>query len=337
MRILPARSASAVWISLLGPSFAAGAPSNPPSQPCGAIEDSSWYAQVSEGIRQGEYAFHPVAQEPGVWSATNRSHALRCRVSRQGLEVFPRAANADGVGAAWRLSLSTRGFGRLDDSRDLGPGPVSSGGGRVVLDHGGLQEWFENGDRGIEQGWTIGARPRGVEPLWIGIDVGGDLDLRIEDSATAGALVDASGAVRLHYRGLHASDATGRGLCASLRSSPSGPGIQIDDEGAVYPVTVDPVLTGPAWTAESDQAQAFFGGSVSTAGDVNGDGYGDVIVGAYQFDNGETDEGRAYLFLGSATGLSTSPAWTAESNQASAMFGYSVSRRGTSTETATAT
>ena len=36
----------------------------------------------------------------------------------------------------------------------------------------------------------------------------------------------------------------------------------------------------PTWTAEGDQVNAFFGDSVATAGDVNGDGYADVIVGA---------------------------------------------------------
>ena len=39
-----------------------------------------------------------------------------------------------------------------------------------------------------------------------------------------------------------------------------------------------------------------------TAGDVNGDGYADVIVGAPGYDNGQTDEGRAFVFLGSAAG-----------------------------------
>ena len=65
-----------------------------------------------------------------------------------------------------------------------------------------------------------------------------------------------------------------------------------------------------AWTAESDQASARFGISVATAGDVNGDGYSDVIVGASHYDNGETNEGRAYVYHGSAAGLATSAAWT---------------------------
>ena len=79
--------------------------------------------------------------------------------------------------------------------------------------------------------------------------------------------------------------------------------IAVEDAGAVYPLTVDPLLTGPAWTAEPDQEFANFGYSVSTAGDVNGDGYCDVIVGAYHYDNGQFSEGRAYVYHGSASGL----------------------------------
>jgi FG-GAP repeat protein/VCBS repeat protein len=72
----------------------------------------------------------------------------------------------------------------------------------------------------------------------------------------------------------------------------------------------------PVWKVESNQNQAGLGSTVSSAGDVNGDGYGDVIVAAYGFDNVETDEGRAYVFHGSATGPEKLPAWTAEVDQA---------------------
>jgi hypothetical protein len=75
---------------------------------------------------------------------------------------------------------------------------------------------------------------------------------------------------------------------------------------------VDPVLTGPAWTAEGDHAGSQFGFSVASAGDVNRDGYSDVIVGAWLYDNGQLDEGRGFLYMGSALGLTMSPAWNDE-------------------------
>jgi len=84
----------------------------------------------------------------------------------------------------------------------------------------------------------------------------------------------------------------------------------------------------PDWTAEGDQSYAEFGTSVSSAGDVNGDGYSDVIIGAPWYDNGKTNEGRAFVYYGSASGLSATPDWTVKGDQDSAEFGYSVSTAG---------
>ena len=105
-----------------------------------------------------------------------------------------------------------------------------------------------------------------------------------------------------------------------------------DDNGEgrayVYHGSATGLSTSYAWTAEGNQSNAFFGRSIASAGDVNGDGYSDVIVGAYLYDNGEDGEGRAYVYHRSATGLSTSYAWTAESNQSHASFGKSVASAG---------
>ncbi|MBK8495806.1 MAG: FG-GAP repeat protein [Chitinophagaceae bacterium] len=65
------------------------------------------------------------------------------------------------------------------------------------------------------------------------------------------------------------------------------------------------------------------GRGVASAGDVNGDGYSDVIVGAPLYNNTENDEGVAFVYHGSAAGLSTTPnSIRDDADQASANFGY---------------
>jgi hypothetical protein len=182
------------------------------------------------------------------------------------------------------------------------------------------------------------ADPGGEEPPdsrdWMHLDLAlwGDLSPRVSADGQAIDFVTPAGAPALRYAQLKVTDARGETLPAWMEgfSGENGRGIRlvVDAREAVYPITVDPMTTSAAWTAESDQASANFGSSVATAGDVNGDGYSDVIVGANLYDNGQTDEGRAYVYLGSAGGLSVSPAWTAESDQSNANFGNSVATAG---------
>jgi MYXO-CTERM domain-containing protein len=73
--------------------------------------------------------------------------------------------------------------------------------------------------------------------------------------------------------------------------------------------------TDPDWTELGDSEGARFGTAVANGGDVNGDGYADLLVGAPGYSNGETFEGAAFLYLGSATGLETDPAWQDETDQ----------------------
>ena len=90
--------------------------------------------------------------------------------------------------------------------------------------------------------------------------------------------------------------------------------------GASMDNTADVILTG---AAAGDQ----FGISVSTAGDVNGDGYSDVIVGAYDNDAGGNNAGRAYLYTNSLTGTDI-PDEFFTGAAAGDEFGYSVSIAG---------
>ena len=86
--------------------------------------------------------------------------------------------------------------------------------------------------------------------------------------------------------------------------------------------------SSPAWTVEGGQAGADFGWDVAGAGDVNGDGFDDVLVGAPWYTNDQGAEGRAYLYLGSSTGLAVAPAWMAEGDQVNARFGLDLAGAG---------
>ena len=91
----------------------------------------------------------------------------------------------------------------------------------------------------------------------------------------------------------------------------------------------------PDWTTWVVKPAHGWVAPATSAGDVNGDGYGDLLVGADTYDHGEADEGRAIVYYGSATGLSPTPNWSAESNVAGASSATRVAPPGTSTATAT--
>src|SRR5439155_1548417 len=113
-----------------------------------------------------------------------------------------------------------------------------------------------------------------------------------------------------------AGDVNGDGFADVIVGAPSYDNGQMNEGRVfVYMGSASGLATTPAWSVESNQADSQFGYSVATAGDVNGDGYSDVIIGAYLYDNGQTDEGRAFVYIGSASGPATTPAWTAQSNQ----------------------
>ena len=88
------------------------------------------------------------------------------------------------------------------------------------------------------------------------------------------------------------------------------------------------LFKGNRWLVEANSNGAWMGYSIAGAGDVNNDNYDDVIVGLPFYDNGQTDEGRAMVFHGSAFGLKETAAWSYEGGAVSANFGVSVSSAG---------
>ncbi len=308
----------------------AGEVSNGVSQGA-APPEGAWLGDVQRRIGDGEYA---VRMDGESLRATNRAHGLRAHFELGGVHVTSRQA-----GGAFRLGVRLMSFGPsgaeapagaadpwlgrcADDARVDESGDCLR---RVEYVRPGITEWWANSTAGIEHGFTVD-EPAGDGLLALDIEMAG-MESDIEPNGNAVLLTSAEGAT-LRYAGLSVYGADGRALPAWFEPSVAGVRIVTDTAAATWPVTIDPLLTTVAWTAESDQASAIFGASVASAGDVNGDGFGDVIVGAPNYDNGQTNEGRAFVYLGSGTGLQTYAAWAAESDQAEARFAYSVASAG---------
>jgi hypothetical protein len=124
-----------------------------------------------------------------------------------------------------------------------------------------------------------------------------------------------------------AGDVNGDGYADVIVGAPYYDVTPDNDEGKVY--VYAGTSSGPGTTPLAKLTGANpddnFGFCVASAGDVNGDGYGDVIVGAYHH-NGY--QGAAYVYHGTSTGLNLSPSFTATGEYIGDRFGYSAATAG---------
>jgi hypothetical protein len=176
------------------------------------------------------------------------------------------------------------------------------------ISHPAMIEWYENQSAGIEQGFTLSARPvRGEEvgtdePLRLMVEVTGDLRARAKDEGQAIELSRQSGETVLSYSKLTALDANGRKLAARMETSADGGEIAllVEDREAVYPLMIDPImatLEKKLDAAGNRQTDARFGFAVDIDGDT-------AIVGAWREDvpfTGLVDAGAVYTFTRSGS------------------------------------
>ncbi|NIP70445.1 MAG: hypothetical protein GTO04_15040, partial [Planctomycetales bacterium] len=84
----------------------------------------------------------------------------------------------------------------------------------------------------------------------------------------------------------------------------------------------------PAFTITGQADFDLLGFSVGGAGDVNGDGYDDMLIGAPGVDMGGTGKGQAYVYLGGSSGLGPSPAFTVTGQADTDYLGIAVAGAG---------
>ncbi len=209
----------------------------------------------------------------------------------------------------------------------------------------GITEIYENRVEGIEQKFIVANQESGIRNQELVLQGTFETTLTPERIPGQGIVFnDKNGVSQFSYGEATAFDAMGKKVSVDLSFEQSREPLldsaslhskyiiflSLSTLGLTFPVTIDPLITTPATTLDpTDQATAWFGRAVATAGDVNGDGYSDVVIGAELWDGEAADEGRVYIYHGSSSGLSSTPTLILDpADQAGAFFGFSVATAG---------
>ena len=222
------------------------------------------------------------AQEkaPGFDFVADQSGILRSHVG-DGANVV---ANASGVrlssAGAFDFGIATTSVGRTDGT--VGSRSVLSrrgDGQELVLTRAdAIEERFLAGPLGLEQSYELRDRPAGQGSLVIDVAFDGLVPASVAGATDRVRLEDTAGRVRALYADLTAIDATGRALGSKMEVHGGAVQLVIDDAGATYPLSVDPLV----WTLQTEltavapaagAASDLFGSSVAMSGTI-------AVVGA---------------------------------------------------------
>jgi hypothetical protein len=273
--------------------------------------------------RQGSGGESCSAECPGQYGASNPAHNLRIAFTAEGIEVYPRTED----GGGWQWGMRVKGYGYGRDIEPVGAAVVAIRDNRLEYGRAGLTEWYVNEQRGLEQGFTVQEPPlkgKGQgQPLVVELALQGNLKPRVVAGGGAIVFRSAGGEGVLGYSGLYAYDAKGQEVGARLVVRGEGLAIEVEDGGAVYPLTIDPVVTleEAKLLASDGEAEDYFGLSVAISGDT-------VVVGAYRDEDQGSESGSAYVFEGSGVSWSEQAKLLASDGVVNDYFGYSVAISG---------
>ncbi len=295
----------ALAVSVVGPSPAAinAAHGSTTAQHPTTLADLPQAAQalVSKTLGHEDSAYYFQTTAAG-YRAASASNTLKAEFSNTGM----RLSIAD---SQWNFSL--RGLGYGDILQAVSAVAPNADGNRLAYARDTFTEWYVNGPGGLEQGWTLNARPAAIhseqravqskndEMLTLALAVNGQVRLNADGRSLA--LLNADGSTVLNYTGLSAYDATGKALRAWLELRAGGEvnevAIHVDDTDAQYPLTIDPWLQQAELTVSGGTADDDLGTAVAISGDGS-----TIVAGAPGVSTGK---GAAYVFVKSESWATT--------------------------------
>lgn len=299
LTLLPSMATMQLPTALAGPTHQAAAPA--------ASLTERELSSVQALIRTAEYqptALASATGQPSFW-APNRANRLDLTFGPDGLQIVP-----DAEQPAWSLRMGLRGYGYASAVQSLNGIPtLTAEGWQVVYGWPGISEWYVNNEQGLKHNLTLQAPPSGPSGQLLQFDLAlaGDLRLAVAADGSTLSLYDPQGNEALGFGALYAYDASGRTLPAHYgQPVASNTGsllpILVDARGAVYPITVDPLITARAakLSATIPGEGAFFGNGLAISNDLLAVGVPRESTGANTFD------GAVYLFARNQGGAADS-------------------------------
>ena len=291
---------------------------------------ASEWSSIRAAYTANRHTAFPLA---GGHLARNPGQRWRTEFDGRGFTTRP-----DAGGWQWGLELRSYGFSGQEQAVNGRP-VVKTEGQRVTYAWSdALQEWFVNDARGLEHGFTVNQRPTGATMdgdarLQFTFTVRGGLRPEVSTDRASVSFVDAQKASVVTYGGLKVWDADGKILPSHFSTEITGLCLTVDERGARYPLTIDPIAQQAYLKASNTDDLDWFGGSVAVSGNVvvvgaSGENSNATGVNGNQSDNSAGYSGAAYVFV-RTFGVWNQQAYLKASNtDAGDAFGGSVSVSG---------
>ncbi len=279
---------------------------------------------LNAAVEKSRYRIRPQQRRADVdtYYAQNPAQELGATFGDRGLSL--RSSTTLAPTWQWGMELQGYGYGKL--VARVEPAELVVIDNRIEYRRGALTEWYVNEARGLEQGFTLVKAPLGREgsdPLVLDLKVSGELRAKASNESQEVWFVGPGGERVLGYSKLAAFDAEGRRLAARMKVIAETVRLEVDEQDAVYPVMIDPLIFTETHLFASDATEAdLFGSSVAISGDT-------IVVGAIGDDTAAgANAGSAYVYVRSGATWIEQAHLFASDGTAADQFGWSVAISG---------